>query len=461
MFVCFLMLVSCGLPYNVTCTQLSREYYCGDYLICSSQGKCSSCETDSQCPTKFYCKFSSKFNAKVCNYEPLSHDWDKMMIIGTIIILVSNLMVAGAGIGGGALYVPILIIFCSFPAHYAIPTSKALIFGGTLATTLFNLKKRHVKFDRPLINFNIAALMQPASWLGTILGVIINSMIPAWLQYTCQVALLSYTTWFTTKKGLTAHEKYKNEKLKANETKQNEEQDEADDTELKMEGEKQKAFDPMIIWILLIVWAVFLVLVYLKGGQTTGSVLGISFCSSSYWLFTFLPFPVLFLFCWWIYSIVKHYPIIGEKAEIHSKETTILMASGLLIGLMAGFLGIGGGIIIGPIMLMLNIEAEEMTATSSFMICLTASSTTVQYMLNGILSFSDFLTYSVSGFVTFLIGMFLIKWLLDILGDRSIILFILAGVIGVSSILMVIMGTQTIIEDIKNKLPMGFRAFCQ
>jgi uncharacterized membrane protein YfcA len=70
------------------------------------------------------------------------------------------------------------MLLLDFPVNYAVPASKALIFGGSLAVTIFNIPKKHPFYNRPLINYNVAAIIEPTSWLDTVVGVIFNEVLP-------------------------------------------------------------------------------------------------------------------------------------------------------------------------------------------------------------------------------------------------------------------------------------------
>jgi uncharacterized membrane protein YfcA len=50
-------------------------------------------------------------------------------------------------------------------------------------------------------------------------------------------------------------------------------------------------------------------------------------------------------------------------------------------GLMAGLLGIGGGLILGPLLLELGLHPLVSTATSNFLVLFTSSSTSIQFIL--------------------------------------------------------------------------------
>ena len=50
-------------------------------------------------------------------------------------------------------------------------------------------------------------------------------------------------------------------------------------------------------------------------------------------------------------------------------------------GLMAGLLGIGGGLILGPLLLELGLHPIVSTATSNYLVLFTSSSTSIQFIL--------------------------------------------------------------------------------
>lgn len=50
-------------------------------------------------------------------------------------------------------------------------------------------------------------------------------------------------------------------------------------------------------------------------------------------------------------------------------------------GVMAGLLGIGGGLILGPLLLQLGLHPIVSTATSNFLVLFTSSSTSIQFIL--------------------------------------------------------------------------------
>lgn len=53
--------------------------------------------------------------------------------------------------------------------------------GGSVSTVYYNLKLKHPSLDMPLIDYDLALLMQPMLMLGVSIGVIFNVLFPDWL----------------------------------------------------------------------------------------------------------------------------------------------------------------------------------------------------------------------------------------------------------------------------------------
>jgi hypothetical protein len=56
-----------------------------------------------------------------------------------------------------------------------------MIMGGSVSTVYYNLKLKHPSLDMPLIDYDLALLMQPMLMLGVSIGVIFNVIFPNWL----------------------------------------------------------------------------------------------------------------------------------------------------------------------------------------------------------------------------------------------------------------------------------------
>lgn len=56
-----------------------------------------------------------------------------------------------------------------------------MIMGTSVSTVSYNLRLKHPTMDRPLIDYDLALLIQPMLMLGISIGVIFNVIFPDWL----------------------------------------------------------------------------------------------------------------------------------------------------------------------------------------------------------------------------------------------------------------------------------------
>ena len=88
-------------------------------------------------------------------------------------------------------------------------------------------------------------------------------------------------------------------------------------------------------------------------------------------------------------------------------ELLILAAAGLFAGILAGFLGIGGGTVLVPLLVALKYAPVEAVATSSLSIVITAISGSIQNWRMGYLSLSQVAGIGFPAVITAQIGVYL------------------------------------------------------
>lgn len=98
-----------------------------------------------------------------------------------LVLIFGGAIAAGGGIGGGGVFVPVLILLGGFDTSHAVPLSNLLIGGASIANYIQLFRKKHPFANRPLIDYDLAMLLQPLSLAGTILGVLLNQIFPSWL----------------------------------------------------------------------------------------------------------------------------------------------------------------------------------------------------------------------------------------------------------------------------------------
>ncbi len=110
---------------------------------------------------------------------------------------------------------------------------------------------------------------------------------------------------------------------------------------------------------------------------------------------------------------------------IELTDLFVLGGAGLVAGILAGFLGIGGGTIVVGILLALGYQPVEAVATSSLSITITALSGSVQNWRMGYLKFRQVLSLGLPALVTAQIG----AYLADAVFSPRILLFAFAGLL--------------------------------
>lgn len=103
-------------------------------------------------------------------------------------------------------------------------------------------------------------------------------------------------------------------------------------------------------------------------------------------------------------------------------------------GIMAGLLGIGGGLIFGPLLLELGLNPIVSTATSNFLVLFTSSSTSLQFILLGTMNFHYGFVCTVCSTLGSYLGTVAIQRLIEKTGRASILIFSMALVEAISSI---------------------------
>ncbi len=202
--------------YGTNCT--NNPLICGSNFICNN-GTCGDCNIDYDCyffPT-FQCKekqilvhqpstsnssqqYISK-NVQMCLVKgfwiPTVYD-----VFATIICFVASTLAAASGIGGGIMYVPVLLVLGRFLFEQAVPISGCIILGTSLPNLFVLLWKRHPHANKPLINYEITILVFPILTMGVTLGVILNIVLPSWLQAVFLIGFMLISIYRTARRGL-------------------------------------------------------------------------------------------------------------------------------------------------------------------------------------------------------------------------------------------------------------------
>lgn len=121
-----------------------------------------------------------------------------------------------------------------------------------------------------------------------------------------------------------------------------------------------------------------------------------------------------------------------------------LLLASYISGIGAGLLGIGGGMIMNPVMLDLGFLPEVSAAVAGFSVLFTSSSTTSQFVVAGAINFEQALYYLGFSSLGSLIGNIIIFRIVRKYNKPSILVWILFGLLFSSVLVLPTMGIYNI-----------------
>jgi len=215
--------------------------------------------------------------------------------------------------------------------------------------------------------------------------------------------------------------------------------------------------------VMLIVIIGMFVFLVLKGGSHGTSLAGIECGSALYWTLVALVIPYLGIIATFVVLYLRRHPkipMLEGDVSFRPKQIAGMVGGGIGAGIVSAFLGVGGGVVIGPLLLDLGLIPQVSTATSSFMILFTSSSSSFQYVLMGRIPVSFMAWYFMTGFFSAIVGQLLVVWVVKKSGKQSFVNFMLAAVIIISTLAMIILLIIQLVDDIKQGAYLGFHPVC-
>ncbi|KAM7255109.1 hypothetical protein ACFE04_020350 [Oxalis oulophora] len=384
-----------------------------------------------------------------------------LLLAGILCFLAASISSAG-GIGGGGLFVPILILVAGLDLQTATSFSAFMVTGGSITNVMCNMYS-----GKALIDYDIALLSEPCMLLGVSVGVICNLMFPQWLTTILFAVFLAWSTFKTCRNGFW----YWNLESELAERSHNLENVVAKSESAKeplLGGDGHKLMFPWKnLGFLLVIWVCFFAVYLIRGNKYRESILPIEKCGVGYWLISSIQIPLAIAFTAWIlcredcdkYQKPKHQDLeFSETCTQPNKLIFPLVA--LLAGIMGGVFGIGGGMLISPILLQLGVAPEVTAATCAFMVCFSSTMSALQYLLAGIQNVETALIFSVLCFVASLVGLMVIQKMVRKSGRASLIVFLISIVMALSTVLMTSFGAVDILRDYVSGNYMGFKRPC-
>lgn len=395
------------------------------------------------------------------------------IVIGTVIGFLGAAFGSVGGVGGGGIFVPMLSLIMGFDPKSATAISKCMIMGAAGSTVYYNLKLKHPTLDMPIIDYDLALLIQPMLMLGISIGVAFNVIFADWMVTVLLIILFIGTSTKAFFKGV---ETWNKETILKKEAAKRLVSDDTGNQEVEYKPlpsgpgnisqrnsrESEVTILENVYWmelgLLVLVWVAFLGIQIAKNHTAT--------CSVGYWVLNLLQVPISFsVSLYEAISLYKGRRVISSKGD---HETTFRVhqlvfycACGVLAGIVGGLLGLGGGFIMGPLFLELGVPPQVSSATATFAMTFSSSMSVVEYYLLNRFPVPYALYFVIVATVAALFGQHIVRKLIIVFGRASLIIFILAFTIFVSAISLGGVGISNMVGKIERHEYMGFENLCK
>jgi len=420
-------------------------------------------------------------------------------IVGYFIASAALTLGASGGIGGGGIVVPVYLLVMGLAPKVAIPIGAVTVLGGTTSSTIVNWHRRHPLADRPIIDWDFVLVMQPVVLIGVILGTFLHQLLSEQILIFLLVVMLSVTAHSTLSKAMRMFEAEKRyiRHLKAAQaeppggspsrtftwgdgelhtlkpTMHSPTVDEEEKERILIENpdfvtlrsdliEEEKITPSSKIIVVASVVSVLIVLNIMVGGDGVESPWGIVCGSPAFWTIHAVMICFLVAAAWaaQTYLIARHeiknivrFDYVHGDIRWNRRAGWLYPVVFCLAGLLAGVFGIGGGIIIVPLLLTIGTHPAVASATSSAMVFITSLVSSSVYFVFGLILRDFALVGFIIAFFSSLVGQMLMGRLRQARSAsgrsferNSYIAFVIGGVVLLSALLVTIQYIFSIVE---------------
>ena len=151
----------------------------------------------------------------------------------------------------------------------------------------------------------------------------------------------------------------------------------------------------------------------------------------------------------------------SESELLNSMLETKLIFTIFLAGVFGGMLGLGGGIIISPLLLDMGIDAQIVSSTSNFILVFSSCITTILFTFSGQLLYSKAAFLGVIGVVSTFIGVHAITNYIRRTKKSSILIMAVFVIMLISLIILPFNGFTNAYYDIMKGINIfQFKSYC-
>jgi len=213
--------------------------------------------------------------------------------------------------------------------------------------------------------------------------------------------------------------------------------------------DKEKTFVMKHWFYLAGVWCTVVLLVLARGGKGADSMIGVEYCGIGYWFISALAIVLLFSVS--LKVMFENVEIADQKQlcnykfasgdVVWNRSTALKLCVGtILAGVVAGLIGIGGGMVIGPFLLDIGVLPQVSSAITATNVLLSSSTLAVLVIASGLVVLDEAVFFFFCCLVGAYLGKFYLGKVIRMYGRTSLIILMLGGVITTCVVVVFTMG---------------------
>ena len=150
----------------------------------------------------------------------------------------------------------------------------------------------------------------------------------------------------------------------------------------------------------------------------------------------------------------------AQQRPWNRRRATLVPLVSFIAGVGAGLLGIGGGMLVGPLLLELGVEPRGVAATGAFVVLVADSSVVAQYAVLGLLPKKHGATLALTAFLGTAVGQSAAERAIAATGRTAVVTLIIATVIGVSAVATGVVAVRNLAQVTDFGAAAGWRPLC-
>jgi uncharacterized membrane protein YfcA len=405
--------------------------------------------------------------------------WEEVMhpqvILCSVALFFSGILCSAAGIGGGGIYVAVLMVIGKLTPHNAVPLSKAIVFFGSISSLIVNLYRMFRSWGevapKSVIDTDACRLVVPATLIGTFMGVLLNRHTSDYLIVVMLTTLLGLMTGMVAQ---TAWKQAQEEESVVTQVPAVSAVDSGSTDEhvpllraprilqerqpvVVPEKKVPSRFDALLAGMLLcsvVLGGILRFHMHACRAEVLGDNSKIGACNhpvnllfrhhmvvwmSNAVIAVVLQQLVWSLPVWTCVGITVYYGFLANR-EVgwEPKSVVLYQVVAVITGLVAGLVGVGGGLIFSPFFLLTGMDPAVAVGTSATCVLFTSSSTTMQYIFTDRIIMSLALVYGIVTLIASFAGTCLVHFIQDRFARKSFITAIVAAGVAISAVLSLI-----------------------